>query len=398
MTKIRRTHVAQYYAEDKDIFDILMSSKRRFDAEALCELARRRGIVLSEDTDREVLADYLARLVWSWPELQHLLDLAETPERREKITGSRFVTDAPVDEVKAVVEDVKAVREARTDETLTVKKTEKGIAVTVRYSEFDSSRTRLQQRVDREVTLEIERGETGYSVRHQANDRARDIAKEIVAKLEEKRGGKFDAAEITLKGIAAPELRTQFFVNLMTKMAGYKLRNVTTVSVDRAVQEEDEEEVSDDDEPGDSATDEPGDSATDEAATMLGAVKKAVFEGQSLLSTKEFQSLKEEGFFLSRAVWRSAEERADGIEVEFEADFEDAKNCTGFRYNIRGVYERQKRGEEKGIKKTRTACPPERRGEFLRAVEDAAQTALAEVESEATGEEKAGPGEPAEGD
>jgi hypothetical protein len=65
-----------------------MSNQRRFDTKTLIGLARRRGICLSAETDRESLADYLARLVWSWPELQVLLELAERGEgRRCHVTG-----------------------------------------------------------------------------------------------------------------------------------------------------------------------------------------------------------------------------------------------------------------------------------------------------------------------
>jgi hypothetical protein len=378
----RRTHVAQYYAEDKDIFDILMSSRRRFDTETLVALALRRGICLSVETDREKLADYLARLVWSWPELQHLLDLAETPERKEKLTSTRFASGAAVEDIRAAVSTVKEVREAKQDETLTVKMaTETKLTVAVRYTEFDPSRTRLQQRVEREVSLEIERSDSGYNVRHQASDRAREVARDIVAKLQEMRGVKFDASEITLRGIGAPELRTQFFVTLMSKMPGFDLRNVTSVSVDRAAAESEGVDADEDDVEGDSAT--------AEAATMLGEVRKAIFQGESLLTSREFQSLKAEGFFLSRAVWRSREEKPDGIEVEFEADFEDAKHCTGFRYNVRGVYERRTRGEE-GIKKTRSPVPAEKRADLLRSLEEAAQSALDKVALEATGSGTAG--------
>jgi hypothetical protein len=318
------------------------------------------------------LANYLSRLVWSWPELQHLLDHAETPERREKLTGSRLNSGATIE---AVHEAVNAVKEDRKGEAISVKAaTSNGLIVGVRYSEFDPSRTRLQQRVEREVTIELERSDEGYSIRHQASDKAREVVRAIVARLEADSKATFDASEITLSGVSSPELRTEFFVALMTSMLGFNLRNVTSVSVDRANTEG--EANGENDEEG-------GDSATEEAATMLGVVKKAVFEGQSLLTSREFQSLKVDGFSLSRAVWRSSETAGDGAEFEFEADFEDTKDCTGFRYNVRGVYERRTRGEE-GIKKTRSPVPPDRRGDLLHALETSARSALAKVLADAS--------------
>jgi hypothetical protein len=379
----KRPHVAQYYAEDKDIFDIFMSNRRRFDAKTLVGLARRRGICLSAETDRENLADYLARLVWSWPDLQVLLEMAETPERREKVASTRLRTEASSAEVRGAVESVKVLREVANGEVFTVKNaSDNKVVVAVRYSEFDPSRTRLQQRVLREATLEFERGPEGFTVRRPAGERAREIAEAIASQLKENSGKKFEASEIALSGITAPELRTQFFLELMAGIPGFELRNVTSVSVDAAAPHAETEETEGD---GDQEDDEENGASSPEAEAMLGIVQKAVFDGESLLTSKEFQNLKSEGFFLSRSVWRSREKKTDGIEVEFEADFEDSTQCTGFRYSVRGIYERRTRGEE-GLRKSRSPVPIERRAELLRCLEGSAQVALTTVATKATGQ------------
>ena len=197
-----------------------------------------------------------------------------------------------------------------------------------------------------------------------------------------------------MSGIAAPELRIEFFVQLMGGLPGFELRNVTAVSVDAAVPDADPD-VSEGD---DDANDDDADGPSPAAEAMLGVVRKAAFEGESLLTSKEFQNLKSQGFFLSRSIWRSREKKTDGVDVEFEADFEDSAACTGFRYNVRGIYERRTRGEE-GMKKNRSPVPIERRAELLRCIEGSAQTALATVATRAIGQPaSAGPGDPSDAD
>jgi len=367
-------HLPQYYAEDKDIFDILMSRQRNFDNASLLKLARRRGIYLSPETDREQIADYLARLVWSWPELRHLLELAESAERREKFTSSRFSIEAAIDKVRAAVESVKETREQKNDEAFTVRPigTDK-LAVNVRYTEFDPSRTRLQQRVTRDVTLEFEKSVEGYTLRHQANDHAKEIGRDILASIQEITKETTAAAEITLRGITKPEFRTLFFETLMQKMPDMDAKTVTSISVNRSASSLQADD--DQDEPEGAAHD----TATDEASRMLGEVKKAVLDGENLLESEEFRRLCHEGFFLSRSVWRSGyHNKPAGPEIEFEAGFEDPKHCEGFRYDVRGSYECRTRGEE-GLKKVRAPVPPELRLEMLRAIEDSARNALAAV-------------------
>jgi hypothetical protein len=106
----KRAHVTQYYADDKDVFDMFMSGKRRFTHDFLIELARQRGIVLSEQATRQEIATYLSQLLWSWPEIERLLEHGETPERKEKLMSSVFRVDSDLDAVRTAIEDIVKLR------------------------------------------------------------------------------------------------------------------------------------------------------------------------------------------------------------------------------------------------------------------------------------------------
>src|SRR5687768_9752133 len=98
-------HLNQFYATDKDIFDLLASAKQRMTEGVLRELARERGIFYSPQDSREDLVDALSLLPHTLNELLDLLDRRETSRRNEKTTSITLDADIPVDELKAVVRE-----------------------------------------------------------------------------------------------------------------------------------------------------------------------------------------------------------------------------------------------------------------------------------------------------
>jgi len=95
----------QFYATDKDIFDLLASAKQKLTDGVLRELARQRGIFYSPQDTREDLVDALSLLPHSLNELLDLMDRRETSRRNEKTTSVTLDADIPIDELKAVVRE-----------------------------------------------------------------------------------------------------------------------------------------------------------------------------------------------------------------------------------------------------------------------------------------------------
>jgi hypothetical protein len=165
-------------------------------------------------------------------------------------------------------------------------------------------------------------------------------------------------------------------------MDGFKLSDVRSVSVDRLEQSTDE----DSDEEGDDSADEstPDDDGTRvgsrEAAEMTSVVRSALLKGEQLLGAKEYKNLEEQGFYITHAVWLAAEQKPDGALVEFEAEFADGTEATGFRYGVRGVYPVNRHGAHR---RTRGAVGAIDRLAYVAALEESAQEALATVEAAA---------------
>src|ERR1035437_3483338 len=91
-------HIARYYADDKDVFDLL--SLGNVNLPKLHSFLRQRGIVVAPSLDKEEIARYFQRSPLSWPQLESLLSLIERVEREDKFTTCKIdATDPSVESV-----------------------------------------------------------------------------------------------------------------------------------------------------------------------------------------------------------------------------------------------------------------------------------------------------------
>ncbi len=89
--------------------------------------------------------------------------------------------------------------------------------------------------------------------------------------------------------------------------------------------------------------DEIEDDETAEAADeMLSVVEDVALHGQMLMSSAEYQHLRQKGFYITSITWISQQEHDPFNKVEFDAGFEHPKQGKGFRYNVRGIYRKRK--------------------------------------------------------
>lgn len=322
---------SKYYADDKDIHDILSSAK--ISTKRLLSLCRERGIFISEESTREELVHYMSKLPFSWLQMQQVMAEVAREDREEKITACKIETSAPLEQMEQAIQKVKDARGEALAENYTVTETKEGkLQVKVSYTEPDFQKARLIQRREREATIEIEKSGTHFQVRHTQNDKTNTIVSEILAQLTpDNADAKPVKRSIELSGIRNHAHRTQFFINLMGGMEGYQLREVKDLKVDRMADEVPTPEEAEDPE-------------TDKNA-LKAIVRKVALSGENILISPQYQQLAKDGFFISKAIWTSAETAGKGRLFEFEAEFKDAEKATNFAYQIRGVYDRDKDGE-----------------------------------------------------
>ncbi|WP_426750249.1 hypothetical protein [Myxococcus sp. Y35] len=374
-----------FFADDKDIADLLLAAKQKLNKQRLIALARSRGIILSPEDDREAIVRYLSRLPTGWLELTTLLRATESAGRKEPTTYMQIEASASTKELHSAIQAVRDNRISGRDEVYSVAATRVGfISVTVQYTEPDTSKTRLFQRQPREVTISFEKCDSGYKVRHQATGRAAEIVKEITERLEEDTSTKVSRRQIELKGVSDPGLRTNFFLQLMRGLPGFSSPDVTDVKVNRMPKDNvpafakmtETQALGEDTDLVDATEGEPSEEQEAEAEAkdaIIGVVKRVVLEGEGVLHSEEYKRLTDAGLFVSHAVWKSLESSSEGRLIEFEAQFGDPNEGTGFSYAVLGAYKRKDDGEHR---KARSPVDALEAAEFNAKLEQSAEAAL----------------------
>lgn len=373
MSKISR--ISRYFADDKDILDLV--SQGSVSPSRLAEVLRRRGVIVSPKAEKQTIAAYFQRLQFSWPQLVELLEILDRPERDDRFTNFRIdgdPTQLTVDNVIAAADKLKSERGSRYNEIYKISKiNDKSLTISVEYSEPDFSKTRLRQNQDRTISFTIDTTPAGLQVRHSSGIRGAEVMEHLQRFLAEDDKPLPQKREIALSGLSS-EKRSRFFVELARGITGYTLIDQNGLRVDRP------ESLADEDEEDDRQD---GDTADDADAALQGLVKRAVLQGNSLLSSAEYQGYAQRGYSMSKLDWIA--EGADSKQgwVEFMAEFQNGPEGTGFKYGILGKWDRKEDGERA---KTRRAVTQIEKESLLRLIEDGAYKALDSVSEEVTDE------------
>ena len=356
-----------YCATDKELFDVLMSSKQHFGERILLSLARRRGILYSRSDDRADLADKLSVMTYGFHEIRAIQDEFERAGRGEKTTSFRINMELTVAEIKEIADEY---RDAADDEEKVVTRSvgQAGVAVDLKYTETDFSKTRLLQRQEREAHIEfkVEQGHTVVTL--PATEKARQAVAALKDRLYAKKQADIGVEEVDLSSVTDPKLRTAFFTRLITRLAGFSLQNVTRVKADLAEKPEDDIDAEENGEEG----------AEEASEEMLGVVRAVALNGESLLASPLYQGLQKRGFFLTSITWQSKRNVLPFQIVQFDAAFDDPAHGREFKYAVRG-WATQKGGD---YIKNFKVVPPEEKKVLLGIIENTAMTVQREIKAE----------------
>lgn len=324
-----------YYATDKEIFDLILSSKQRITEGILLGLGRDRGLFYSPKEPRESLASFISLLPHGQGDLQTLLDLRENVGRGEKLTSVNIKGSITLDEIKAVCSEYR--EQPPPDEVVTThSEGANKYVMKVGYTDLDYGKTRLLQRRSREAEIEFVVRDDETTIRMPANPKAREIAGALKSALDARHKAELPTEAIELTDLKSPETRTEFFTLLISSLTSFRLENVTSIRVDSSLNADDVEDDLD------SQNREEDPDAVDPALRiaeqrMLSIVENVALKGHSLLASPEYQQLKAKGFHTTYVIWRSKQTERPYSVYEFEAGFEEPKTGKAFKYNVRGV-------------------------------------------------------------
>jgi hypothetical protein len=321
-------YLNQFFATDKDIFDLLASAKQKLTENVLREIARERGIFYSQNDSREDLADALSLLPFTLNELVDLMDRRETSRRNEKTTTITLDATLEADDIKAAIKEYQE-EVGPTEKVDSHLKGANEVILNVEYDEMDYSRTRLIQRQRHDATIQFVQQNGKTLVRLPASEKSQRIVENLTSRIESRRKAVVPRETIELDPDFGADERTAFFTRLMSELPGYKLKGVTNLRISpskRSDTETDEEEDLDDDER--------------EAASreMLVIVKSMALTGENLMASEEYQALRKRGFYITAIAWRADQTSIPYDAPHLHAEFADGEAGTGFKYSVKGIY------------------------------------------------------------
>lgn len=307
-------------ATDKDIFDLLMSSRGRITDSILHEIAVGRGIFYSKRIKREKLASDISLLPHDFVSIKKLIERREH-SRQEKRSYVTIPISLTREEIDQVIKNYRAEVGGSEDVT-TQQRRAHDVYVNVAYDEIDYSRTRLIQRQRRDAGIEFVIGDKKTTVRMPATEKARDIVDKLIGHASKIKLQDLHRDELSLNGLSADQ-RNLFFMQIMKTMEGYQLQ--TVVSIKCASKEEEIE----DDFDNDIEDERPADSE------IVSKINSVALSGRNLLQSEEYQTLRRNHFFITAVTWRALQKEKPQDLLQFEVSFEEPREGRGFRFGMR---------------------------------------------------------------
>lgn len=326
-------------ATDRDIHDLLLSNQQKFTTKVLRELALDRNIICSDLSDRKQLADYLSIITHDHHDLDYLIEKRETKNRREVNTFDTYKIKIDGGSVKDILNKLRS--EYLDDEAKSLKFTQTSSATfraTYSYTDMHYSKTRFTQRQHNQAEISFDIRDDELQVRMPAGLRATPFPEELKKKVQEKILNPIEALSISLENIKEPELRSSFFLKLISSIDNLRFNGVNKVKVSSKHLIPDAFEVIENNVEDDNAEEGPIEEDTfEESAEMLQAIHRMILDGENIESSSEYQELTKKGYFINSISWIATEKISPYTQYYMEAGFSDSETCKLFRYSLKGV-------------------------------------------------------------
>ncbi len=312
-----------YYASDKNIFDAL--NRSRVTNETVQELFLARNIIVSKQTEREKLALYFSRLPHDLQDHKNISAKLGVVARQERLTTVDVKISAKPTDFDGAISAIKS-QLAEQQDTMTVSHQSDRTDLIVRYSSIDYRKSEFSQVQVRDGVISLIKTDDGFIVRSTYNEFMNSVRDELVGEIEHRVGAKGERRSISLYSVQDPLKRSEFFHSLMSQMPGFRLKDVGEVYVFK----QKPNTINQSEEEGDE----------DSSETH---VERVLLRGSGVTRSKQLQDLikkrdSEEPYYIVRGVWSIEEKGGLGHIYEIEARFENAQECSGFSYRLRGVY------------------------------------------------------------
>lgn len=335
-----------YSVSDKAMFDAIKQSK--VTKTELENLFLSRGILISPNTKRDVLASYFSLFPHSYYDYKRLSDILGHNNRKERSTYTRIEAEISNEVIDTAVRDLLTDLMHHGATGSVTRQSDNELTLRVEYREYNYGNSEFKQIVNKEATITIEKDESGETIiRHPNNGTVDEWKAILITKLSRDLEVELETNDISLYNISEPKKVTKFFEELINGIEGQKLHDVTDVYVFHADSEDDMDDIDFDSDDSLEAE------ITEMDDTELGThILKASLKGQNVLNSEELKEFYKKNFYISKIVWRTKGVTIDDDIYEFEAQFSDAENREQFSYLVRGYYDYK--GDSEYVKKRKT--------------------------------------------
>ncbi len=315
---------------DKALYDALNQSK--ITPSELGDLFLERGILISKETERKDLAMNFSRFHHDYLDHKKIAEHLGVSSRRERTTTKKVNNSIDMEHILSAAEDLKKSIESDND-VCQIIKTDNKVYINIQYLSTDYTKSDFRQVITKEATIIIEDNKSSITIRRPDNESVECYENIILTSIEKSLSLKSDTMdsqhlnidEITLINHIEPEVRTGFFIKLISNLSGFILDDVTDAYVYHPKPEKIDEEDGDID---------------------TGVhISKASLKGEGVLRSEELISLYDRGFYLWKVRWQAKEALPDPDIYEFEAQFSNQIDCSGFSYAVKGVKKYKEKGE-----------------------------------------------------
>lgn len=348
---------------DKALYDALCQP--RVTPNDLRDLYLQRGILVSKATDKKELAKNFSKFSHDFHLHQQIAAIFGGFLRREKSTSLLIKNKIPHDILLEAADQLKEELQKQ-DDVCHVIADKNIVRIHVTYLSTNYGKSDFCQVEKKTATFEIEKQDVGYSIRRPDNDQAKEYEANLLKHIENlcvaqevEENFDLNIDEINLSNIDDSEKRTDFFTRLINSLDGYKLLDVTDAYVYHPKPKAIEEAEGD----------------TDSGVH----ISKASLKGEGVLKSEELTSLYQRGFYIWKIRWKVTEIKGDPDMYEFEAQFSDPLEFTGFSYISRGYRKFKGAGE---YNKSPSPLSDNKEMFFKRLIESTARSIIDEINEE----------------
>ncbi len=198
-------------ATDKDVFDLLMSSKQKMNDDALRLVALHRGLIYSPEAHREDIASEISLLPHDYSSISNLIKARESAKRQERMTCISLPVELTRDEMSKIVNEYK--NKASSDEEIVpLSRRAHDMVVKIAYDEVDYSKTRLIQRQRKDIEVEFIASGGITTIRMPSTEKAKQVGDQFLSYAESLRKKEIPPILISLSDLSKEINRCFFYI------------------------------------------------------------------------------------------------------------------------------------------------------------------------------------------